>query len=381
MGKSEAAIAFANDHLAEFSFIWTLDCSKDLDLEYQALGQRLSQEFQELRDLPPNQIPQRVRGFLNSNHFTKPWLLIYDNVDQTLLEKDLPERGGCVLMTARQENVWCRDRERIAIEPFSPKEAIDLLRKVTGEEESQELKDLAKELDFFPFAINQVGHYIKNTPGSNISKYRKIYDLEHAALDAPTEGDGRYTHILKTVWKTTFDRLHEILPETIEWLKLCSFLHPNDIPLSWLEEWTKDPKMSERVSKSLLNYALMRFNRQDQNLSMHRLMQDVVQAYDLAQGDQQTAFTEAFYFLKEMGEGSGGKQSEKLGHLWPLHFSHLFDHRHQKLIDQISAQDRIQTLTRLVKHLLQRRFSRFQTHGLFWSSRITHQPANSRSKK
>lgn len=306
MGKSETAVAFANDHLFDFSFIWTIDCGKDLAFEYQLLGERIGVSLQ---GISQEKIPERVCAFLSTNKFKQPWLLIYDNVENTFMEKDLPKRGGIVLMTSRQSNAWLQESEKQEVEPFSESEAIEILTEITGEPKSREVELLAEDLEYFPFALNQVACYIKTTYGSSVEKYRRIYSLKKQALDAPVRGDGRYEYVLKNVWETNFERVHLDSPNTLQWLELCSYLYSKNIPISWLDLWANSEAISEEVSNVLSNYALMRFDGSTKNFSIHRLVQDYVQKRE---EKDPHGYENAFSLLFHISE-----HAQRVGKDWP----------------------------------------------------------------
>ena len=360
MGKSELARHFANRYKGDFSIIWELSCEHTASLEASYIS------FADAQEIPKGEnftdLKENVHRFLElkAQQTNRPWLLIFDNVEENVDANMFPKGPGRVLITSRQKNIWKNVQDRIHVGQFSKEEAVELLTSVTGKPRTQEMEKLAHALEYFPVALSKAAHLIEQS-NCGIQGFLTLYKPEEKPLDFDTETT--YKYVLNKVWEITLQSLQQQAPDTVEWLNLCAYLNPGEIPYAWMEEWQrrkypqKDAaKESNEIMKTLLNYDLMRTSSEGnvKTLSMHRLIQAAIQG---AQGNQQTAFTEAFYFLKEMGEGSGEKQSEKLGHLWPFHFSRLFDPQHQELIDQISAQDRIQTLTMLVGHLYNDNFS------------------------
>ncbi len=344
VGKSESAIAFANDYFPDFSFVWTFDCGRDLAIQYKELGEHLSQHYFknfQISNLTLEEIPEKVCIRLSNLDLPKPWLLIYDNFNKPLPTIKVPERGGYVLITSRREDIWFPQKEtKREVGPFEPEEAIKLLQEITEEQNRQEASLLVEDLNRFPFAINLVAHYIKNTPRQSIAKYRELYTQHNKVVDAPMEKDWErdYTHTLKTVWKSTLDDLKEQSPKTIEWLGLCSYLHYNDIPGGWLDQWAESPWVSDRISRDLSNYALMKFNSQNDTYSMHQLMQEVVHLEDAEEKKlglgHPKYFQRTFHFLKEMGKEAENIDNEpeviwkkvgsKINKAWFLHFSLLY---------------------------------------------------------
>ncbi|MBI3236842.1 MAG: patatin-like phospholipase family protein, partial [Chlamydiales bacterium] len=276
MGKSELAIKFANSHLNTFSIVWTIHHENEAstDQSYRELAERLK-IF--IRDKPSTQQVQRkVHAYLENNPFEKPWLLLLDNVENQIKQHDLPQRGGVVLITARHSFVRTSVEERIKVEGLSKMEAVTLLSRITGEKESKEMYQLAEDLGNFPLALNQAAHYIKDTPASSIAKYQRVYSLAKDPLRGPASEDDRYRYTLKTVWNITFEKLEKESPDTIYWLKACAHLAPAEIPLNWLETWAGGVAESEGILRTLQQYALMKHDKAEDSLFLHKLLQIVI---------------------------------------------------------------------------------------------------------
>lgn len=314
------------------------------------MGEHLAQQFKDFKisHLDLEEIPKVLCNRLSNLDFPKPWLLIYDNFNKPIPSMQVPERGGYVLITSRREDVWFPQKEtkneigplKKPVGPFKLEEATQLLQEITGEQNNQEVQLLAEDLNRFPFAINLVAHYIKNSPRQSITKYRALYTQHNKTVDAPMEKDSErgYTHTLRTVWKATLDDLRDESPQTIEWLGLCSYLHYNGIPGAWLDQWVKKPQDSDNISRHLGNYALMKFNPQNDTYSMHQLMQEVVRLENKEKklaSDQQD-FQKTFYFLKEMGKEAEmdnepeqicKKIGSKIGKEWFLNLSLFYENK------------------------------------------------------
>ena len=124
VGKSELAISFANNHLDDFSLLWTISCGtpEEMAIDYRLLANTLkvyldNHDSQEV-------IAQKVHHRLAQNT-GKPWLIIFDNLNDSAA---LPERGGVVLITSYRKNPGVEGTEVL---PFSHEEALELLKTVT----------------------------------------------------------------------------------------------------------------------------------------------------------------------------------------------------------------------------------------------------------
>lgn len=273
MGKSEVAITFADRHYHRYEFVRPLDMSQGPIRAYQELGEELGLNFQ---DIEQERIPDLVRNFLSRKSFERPWLLILEGVENSLSLRDLPLSGGHIIITARSADVWPNEPDQIQIDTLTPEGAHLLLEKLTGEPISEEMKALAKDVDYFPMALSMIGSYLSiNRHRTNIAKYRRTFQLEQQPLKAGTARSVRYQGILETVWKTTLESLRKDSPQTVHWMTMCSFFSPSEIPIGWLEKW-EDPLHPDRIDDAIRNYSLMRFNPQTRSYTMHRLMQHAI---------------------------------------------------------------------------------------------------------
>ncbi|MBI3259515.1 MAG: tetratricopeptide repeat protein [Ignavibacteriae bacterium] len=309
MGKSELATRFANSHLHDFSIIWTIRYESEaaVDQGYRDLAQRLK-VFIEDR-MSTQQIRRKVHGYLDNNSFEKPWLLFLDGVEKQIKQEDLPQRGGMILITARHSFVRTNAREKIKVEEFSKEEGIALLIRITGEEESEEMGHLVEDLGGVPLALNQAAHYINSTPASSVAKYREVYNLAKDPLQGPVSEDDRYQYTLKTVWNITLEKLKKESIKTMSWLEFCAFFGHAEIPVSWLEKWAnflnvKTSKMqeSDEILRTLENYSLMTYDKEEKGLFLHKILRAVIQQARLSKdnGTRIQAFF-SFVFVASIG--------------------------------------------------------------------------------
>lgn len=281
VGKSELSICFANMHQEDLPLVWFFPASSDqlLYQEYQALAKRLKLPFFDQDGLEVLQ--KRVHRHLEENFDRHPYLLIFDNIENRMDSKKLPQRGGTILMTSREKSHWADSHSRMRLEKFEKEDALELLKKVTQEEISEDMRKLSETLDYFPFLLSQVAHYIE-TQNTTIAEYLSDYDFKQ---DEEVELGDRYHEKFATVWEITFNKLHQERPLALEWLKVCAFLHPDSIPVKWLEEWLKaqsienPPKEKIKMLGTLSKYALIQErDPKSKAISLHRLLQQSLQS-------------------------------------------------------------------------------------------------------
>ena len=130
VGKSVLAKQYAWEHRDRFIGIWWLraETTQTLDDDLLALGTRFIPGI----DTDPNrdraiQTVLDELDRLGSADFNKPWLLIYDNVEQPQhIDHRLPRQGVRLLITSRWTD-WHPNARELPIDTFPPQTAISFL--------------------------------------------------------------------------------------------------------------------------------------------------------------------------------------------------------------------------------------------------------------
>ncbi len=271
MGKTELTRAFARNHRQDFSIIWFINSAtaEEKNQSYRGLAEALNISI--LDKESPQQIERKVHTRLQNHTYDKPWLLVFDNVE----EKIVVPQGGYVLMTSRNREVWRNEKEWIQLTEFTQTDSSKILADITGKRSSW-MAELAKELGHFPLALNQAAHYIRS---ANCSIEEYLTELKKNPVLGKMEPDERYTRTLQNVWLITLEKLEKENPKASAWLKVCAYLNPDDIPEEWLTDWLeKQPDVEDwdkmEITRTLEGLSLIRSHGEE--YSMHRLMQRVV---------------------------------------------------------------------------------------------------------
>lgn len=272
IGKTELAIAFANHHLSDFSFIGWIDCSSHETFvhSYAKLGDRL-----EILEEHPDRLREKVHMQLEKK---KGWLLIMDDVSE--MPPDLPKSGGTILITCRDRGI-CPPEGVLELEK-NRQESLFLLSKLTGKQRSEALERLAEQLDYLPLMINLAGHYIAETPGIDFSHYSTLLseEVENGPLKW-TEFRKRHPNSLAATYLTTLKLLASKHPLSVEFLRDAIFLNPCNISeefiTSWLEEKKKYsqaqiPIFKGDILRELINHSLIRYDASQAEFSIHQLL-------------------------------------------------------------------------------------------------------------
>ncbi len=330
-GKSELAIEFANRHLSDYSLIWTFCCDSKENIyqSYHSLAQRLNLlESNETLE----QLKKQVHSYLETHSFARPWLLIFDNVEEELI--DYPQKGGAILVTSQKKILT--PEFLIEIEPFSEEESLDLLEKISQEKRGAAMQQLVHDLQGIPLLINYAARYIQATPGCKIEDYQRLFsshlDEKEGLLWKGMDINRRYLKSLVASWQFPLKSLEKECPLALQWLFVCSYLYPEQIPEQWMDDWLvsslPDKKTSVQavkgeILKALQTYGIIRYEAQSKMFSLHRFFQHMIRdsRKDQMQEDLKQTVTLMSKHAKEYQYSD--TSSWKQGQLWYLHACEL----------------------------------------------------------
>ena len=309
IGKTEIAREFSRRHKASFDAVfWVVaDEIAKLDHHYQQISLALG-----LEDLAEckSQVVSReiVKGWLSnprknlsgSDEFVQPgqpraeptWLLIFDNADDPMILADYwPHGSGSILVTSRDplaKSMFTRRPSGLDLGPLSQQDSISLfnhLSTISNEPEDNTALKISDALGGVPLAISQMAGIIRRQD-LTLSEFFELYTdhEEHASLYG-TKFDTNlvtYPHSLSTAW--AFEKLK---PQARQMLELISFLDPDVIGEDLLMEasvelladgaqYKKSNYIEARTD--LLQSSLIQRDKHKQQISVHRIVQDVILA-------------------------------------------------------------------------------------------------------
>src|SRR3990167_11245651 len=348
LGKSETAIAFANQNRDQFFLIHWIDASTEeiYSQGYKELAKILGVPFDEKESL--ESIRDRVHYKLQHRKNQKPFLLIFDNVEQSY---PFPAQGhGALLITSQQKSLF-EKFSLFEIQPFTEEESQELLCLILKCTPTENTKALAKQLDFYPLALNQAAHYISETPGMTIERYlqRLQEDLPLTLIHMPQ--DGRYSKNLFTSWKIIEEGLKKAHPQSLSFLQLCAYFHPDTIPLLFLNTWIKQQHpskkeleqefLSETILHVLTDHGLIRFNKENNFLSLHRVRQAIIlSSLDKESCAPKVAFSLLASIANELDEDPSPKEWE-IFKIWAPHAQLALDENPQKNKEEIFIRNKL----------------------------------------
>ena len=304
LGKTEIASQFAFRHKEKFDAVFWVRADEvaKLDQSYSHIAQKLGLETATestsqvvskglVKEWLSNPwTSSRIEGNIEVSSQTQAtWLIIFDNADEPSIVADYwPVMGnGSVLITSRDpiaKTYYSKEISGIDLEPFSDAEGASLLKALTLDDDvSGVAEHISRRLGGLPLALTQMASVIKRQELS-FSEFMRSYEneREHSELHGLrySTGGGNYSYTISSVW-----RLDEFDPRPRSLLRTLAFLDPDCIEEVIFEEWSTRLPTQEFFGKlgeyratrtELLQSSLIKRNKEKSQLSIHRMVQDVV---------------------------------------------------------------------------------------------------------
>jgi hypothetical protein len=297
IGKTQIAVEYAYLHRHEYqAVLWVhSDTRESLISGYLAIAKSLN--LPEKHAEAQYVVIEAVRTWLQTH---RSWLLILDNADDLDMVGEFvpPVFGGHLLITTRSQATGTRT-QRIEVDPL-PQDvgALFLLHRAKiipldvglRNVDSSDLFaacEICKELDGLPLALDQAGAFIEEFQCS-LQDYQERYRTRRMLLlKRRGEVVSDHPEPVATTWSRPFEMVKQRSPIAADLLQLCALLHPDAIPMELLAQGaghlgpprasvTKDDTALDDAIVTLGAYSLIRRNRQEKTLSIHRLVQAVL---------------------------------------------------------------------------------------------------------
>ncbi|WP_128694098.1 FxSxx-COOH system tetratricopeptide repeat protein [Methanoculleus taiwanensis] len=285
VGKTQLAIEYAYRHLEDYDIIWWLRSEDPATIadDYARLAEHLYLPVEDVNNIP--EIIEAVQIFLAR---CAGWLLIFDNApDPDAIRQFLPATTtGHVLITSRHQDWQCATE--FPIDTFERPESLEFIQKRTGQDDESAADELARELGDLPLALEQAGAFIKET-GMPIQDYLEAYRKKKLALLERRKAFD-YAATVATTWGISFQKIQEqpdVGQVASDLLNLCAFFAPDDIPLNVIIQGSEylPPDLSQACQDKWLLYETIGvireyslIEKQDDFLSIHRLVQEVIRS-------------------------------------------------------------------------------------------------------
>jgi hypothetical protein len=291
VGKTQTAIAYVYANQTKYDKIYWISAATEASLfsGFQDIASR-TRCVTVAADSDPKKVAKLVLGWLRKQD---KWLVIIDNLDQIEIAKDyLPDRGPNkhTLITTRNPRAKGIPARGLEVPLPDPRESIEMLCILSDMDiisNDDHAKSVVEELQYLPLAIDQAASYVSAVTG-NFKVFLDHYRSRRADLHRwVDDGNRQYSHSIATTWCMSFDFLKNTEPKTARLLQLLSFLNPDGMLIEFIMSG-KDALDIElrgifddnlKFAKTLLSLerlSLIKWSRERNVLSIHRLIQAVV---------------------------------------------------------------------------------------------------------
>ncbi len=298
IGKTQLAVEYAYRYSQHYtSVLWiNAETAESITSSYTALAVLL--------DLPEQQEPdqQKIVAAVNrwlSTH--RDWLLIVDNVEEyERVASVLPTSPrGSLLFTTRKQSLGTLAYP-LEVEQMRQEEGIRFLlyrsRRLLLEEpldhcsfvEVMEAGKIVAAMEGLPLALDQAGTYIEETQCS-LQDYLRLFQSHRAPLLGQRGGKGaNHPDSVATTLSLSIAAIAQQHPAAVDLLHVCALLHPDGIPEELFLEGGRhlgptlaaacaDALSWNKLLASVSAYSLLKRQPEEKTLSMHRLVQAVLQ--------------------------------------------------------------------------------------------------------
>ena len=297
VGKTQIAAHFAHEHRDDYSAVlWASAASQATLLsDFAAIAGLLNLPEKDENDQAL--AVAAVKRWLEANG---GWLLIFDNAsDLAAVHEFIPQAAKRHVLLATQAQAT-GDIHAVEVRDMLPEDgALLLLRRAKIIQADappsaatvpalDAATRISAELGGLPLALDQAGAYVEETR-CGFASYLKLYRQRRAELLKRRGGFGPdHPDSVATTFALSFEKVASASPAAADLLALCAFLHPDAIPEEVftagaaelgpdLSAVAADPLKLDAAFAEILKYSLLHRDPDAKTLSIHRLVQVVIQ--------------------------------------------------------------------------------------------------------
>lgn len=314
IGKTQIAVEFVFSRMDLFDAIFWLqaDDPQKLEMGFVQIALQLGLQAKDslndaaaTRDIVKSWLADPLKWYSQNDVKQVKWLLVFDNADNpdSIMNHDLwPREGnGSILVTSRdpmsRSKTFFGDAG-VDLDTLPIGEAATLLRSLSNRESEPNSRtssmEIARNLDCFPLAVVQMAGIIQRR-NLTLSDFLDLYNQEteraelHRIKVGPQSG---YSLTLSTAWS-----LEGLGSGASQILAVISLLDPDCIQEDILTLGSPDPEFELsgfpkskgayfRDLAELTQSSILSRNAERKELSIHRVVQDVVKSRLLQSADE-----------------------------------------------------------------------------------------------
>ncbi len=293
VGKSTLAREFAWQHRDDYAGVWWFNAEKAKGVEswpgvesgFIDLGATFIRGLDQMQDRTA--AAKQGLSLIAEAGFDKPWLLVFDNVDDAkVLKTWLPKTGARVLITSRL-GAWGSGVKPVDVGSWPIEDAVAYLLKETSEYRTDlttaDATDIAEALGCLPLALSHAAAYLRENTNATAKSY--LAAITAHMQNAPEGAD--YPTAVFATFQAQIENAEQKASGATAILSLAAFFAPDDIPEELYQQdpslyppelgtIVADPLALERAIGTLDRLSLIDFNPANRTFSVHRLVQMAV---------------------------------------------------------------------------------------------------------
>jgi hypothetical protein len=285
VGKSQLAIEYAHRFAGDYDVVWWINAE-----DAGRVRSGLADLATELRLAPADSVQNAADAVLGALRQGKPyarWLVILDNADNPdQLRELLPQGAGHVLITSRNQ-LWTKHVPATELGVFDRDESVRLLQTRVPGLSDTEADRVADKLGDLPLAIEQAAAWLTLT-AMPVDQYLDLLDTPQVIRILSENQPPSYPRSAVATWLLSLRRLRDHSPAAAGLLEICSFLAPEEIPVSLFtgdrfarlitryDPTLRDPILQSLVIREIGRYALARVDARNNSIKIHRLVQATI---------------------------------------------------------------------------------------------------------
>jgi tetratricopeptide (TPR) repeat protein len=275
IGKTALAAEYAHRYADEYGGVWwaLADQRTVLVASLAALAHRLDPRLAD----EPDQEKAAKAGLRQLGRTSRPYLLIYDNVETPETLRDLvPSVGARVLVTTRWTD-WSGRAAEVKIDVLGPDAAIEFLQKRAGRTDRAGAARLVEALGRLPLALDHAGAYCRLT-ATTFDDYREKVD---ARIRRAPKG-AAYPASVSATFALAIEKAAAEQPAAETLLSFFAFLAPERIPLGLVSADIVDEEARAEALMALSAVSLIEHDQLEDGspaITVHRLVQAAMRAW------------------------------------------------------------------------------------------------------
>jgi hypothetical protein len=288
IGKSVLAREYAFRNQNRYAGVWWLNAATLADAEgfegiesaLVDLGALFIRDLDKARDRAA--AARQALAFIADGGFEKPWLLVYDNVDDRRALRDWAPLGNAHVLVTSRLGGWSRNVSPVEVEEWAMPEAVRYLEHASGRDDltGKNAETIAEALGRLPLALSHAAAYLRDLVTVAAEDYVEAL-AEHMA-EAPEDAD--YPRAVFATFQEAAKEAESRAPGALAVLSLAAFYAPDAIPEELFQQQPgcyPPPLAPLAENKKALNEAIGRLHRLSlvefdparRVFSVHRLVQ------------------------------------------------------------------------------------------------------------